>query len=510
MEHIALKQRGTSSIELKLRYMRKKSEVGRRAVRYTVDFHLFLPQSFRINPDTYDSETFYEDRKLYVRFNTPDFTIDELTDPNSSESPLCRVERLVADQSPIHENTFIYETKMLGAVYKSLLRESLGGVRAVTTIEDEDEEAEPVIQECDNPAALVKQLHQVASRFHSVTEEVLSRQEEEHLHEHCRMIDEHLSLLLERYLTAFLQRNEDEPAADSAYKRIAKVLISELRYRQEQGYPTSFPETEDERKLEEYVYREKMLKKYSSEVLFFQVKTTNEAKRIQHVLYAIAAGIAMAVATSLAFYGQSEFGNITTSLFILLVVSYMVKDRMKDIFRDYFRRSVGARFYDRRKHLYDSFWKKKLATVRERTTFVPLNKTAERIVTFRGQGPFEAQLARSEEESHLLYRKVVNMRAKTLRKLHNRIQGLADITIVDLANMVRYLAVQSTTVPVVTGKNAVEVRSAKRVYHLNLIVDYRAGGERRLERFRLILDRDGIKRIEPVASERSGRQGGSD
>ncbi len=411
------------------------------------------------------------------------------------------MEHLVAEQSPLHDTTFIYESKMLGAVFKSLLRESLGGIRAVTTIEDEDEETEPAIQECDDPAGLVKKLHQIAQRFHAVAAKVLAREDTRHLHQHCRMIDEHLSLLLERYLTAFLHRNEDEPAADSAYKRIAKVLIAELDYREKRGYPTTSPGGADVRKLEEYVYREKMLKKYSSEVLFFQVKMTNEAKRIQHVLYALAAGIAMAVATSIAFYGQSEFGNITTSLFILLVASYMLKDRMKDIFRDYFRRSVGARFYDRRRHLYDSFWKKKLASVRERTTFVPLKKANSRIVAFRGQGPFEAQLARSEEESHLVYRKVVNMRSRTLRRIHNRIRGLADITIVDLANMVRHLAVQSTTVPIVTGKNAIEVRTAHRVYHLNLIVDYRSGVERRLERYRLILDRSGIKRIEPVASE---------
>ncbi len=503
MEHIGLKQRGTSSIELKLRHLLEKSDPRRRSVRYTVDLHFFLPQSFRITPDTYDSETFYEDRKLYVRFNTPDFTINELSDLESTESPLRRVERLVAEQSPIDRSTFVYETKMLGAVYKSLLRESLGGINAVATIEDEDEEAEPVIRECEDPAGLVKDLHRVAQRFHAVTEKVTARKEEHHLHEHCRMIDEHLSLLLERYLTAFLQRNEDEPAADSAYKRIAKVLIAELDYRREQSYPTTSPDTEEERKLEEYVYREKMLKKYSSEVLFFQVKTTNEAKRTEHVLYAIAAGIAMVVATSIAFYGQSVFGNITTSLFILLVISYMLKDRIKDIFRDYFRRSLGARFYDRRKHLYDSFWKKKLASVRERTTFVPLKKADRRILAFRGQGPFEAQLAQSEEESHLVYRKVVVMRARTLRRIHNRIQGLADVTIVDLANMIRYLSVQSTTVPVVTGKKSVDVRTARRVYHLNLIIDYRSGHERRLERFRLILDRKGIKRIEPVASEDS-------
>ncbi len=75
---------------------------------------------------------------------------------------------------------------------------------------------------------------------------------------------------------------------------------------------------------------------------------------MEHILYAIAAGIAMFIATAIAFMGQSWFGNLSTSLFILLVVSYMLKDRIKDIFRDLFSKSIGSFFYDRRVKVYDS------------------------------------------------------------------------------------------------------------------------------------------------------------
>lgn len=48
------------------------------------------------------------------------------------------------------------------------------------------------------------------------------------------------------------------------------------------------------------------------------------------------------------------FGNITTSLFLLLVVSYMVKDRLKNFFRDLFARTIGTRYPDRKESLYDA------------------------------------------------------------------------------------------------------------------------------------------------------------
>ena len=49
----------------------------------------------------------------------------------------------------------------------------------------------------------------------------------------------------------------------------------------------------------------------------------------------------MAFATAIAFFGQSVFGNIAVSLFLLLVAGYMLKDRIKDIFRELFVRSFG-------------------------------------------------------------------------------------------------------------------------------------------------------------------------
>lgn len=62
----------------------------------------------------------------------------------------------------------------------------------------------------------------------------------------------------------------------------------------------------------------------------------------------------MAFATAIAFYGQSVYGNITVSLFVLLVISYMFKDRLKDIFRTAFKRTIGARFPDVSQRLYES------------------------------------------------------------------------------------------------------------------------------------------------------------
>jgi hypothetical protein len=64
--------------------------------------------------------------------------------------------------------------------------------------------------------------------------------------------------------------------------------------------------------------------------------------------------------------------------------------------------------------------------------------------------------------------------------------------------MLAHLTSQSTPIPRVTGKKSVDVREAQRVYHLNMIISQERGSTRILERFRLVVNRSGIKRIEPV------------
>lgn len=494
VENLIFKQRDKYSFELKLRYVMGGRSKERKS-GYRLGLYFFLPQSFHINPETYDRDLFYEDTKLYIRFNTPYFTVADLLDPESDRSPLIRAEQMVRDAlegRPIPADSFYYETKMLGAVYKSMLRESIRRLRR----EMPETDVESYVEK---PAtAAVKQLHQVAVRFHDLTRQVEQSEALSDFRTHTRMIDEHLSLLFERYLTAFLDQCEYEEGDNSAYNKIARILVKEIQYRGQAGYPTSEPDPNVEQQMEEYVYREKMLKRYVSEVLFFRVKKTDEAKRAEHLLYALAAGIAMVFATAIAFYGQTAFGNITTSLFVLLVVSYMLKDRLKDFFRDLFSRSIGSRFPDRREGLYDAIQGKKLAVVKERVGFVADRKLPREVAAARNRGTFEHALSARVVERVLHYRKDVSLKSKTLRKTHYRIRGIADISIVSLESFLRHLAVQYGRIPLARGKKKISIVDVKRIYHLNLVVIYETEGQSELRRFRLVVDAKGIKRVEEV------------
>ena len=493
MEIVVLKQRDRHSIEIKSRYLIDRSSGAHNS--YHLRLYFFFPRPFAIKAQTYEPEQFFDQLKPYLRFNTPSFTVEEVLDKESRNSPLARLERLVAEigTDGFSESRFVHESKLLGAVYKSILRDFLLEAR------DELRSSGAASYLEAHLSDTVKRLHKVAQAYHELLDEAAERPLPEALEQHARMIDEHLSLLLEKYLTSLLQHVDREEQEDG-YRRIVKTLLKEEKYREERNYPSRPSRTETEAQLEEYVYREKMLKKYASEVLFFDVHRRNVAKRAEHLLYALAAGIAMVIATGIAFLGQTRFGSLTTSLFILLVVGYMLKDRVKDFFRDVLKKKVARRMSDRKSRIRDPKEKKKIAKVQERSSYVSESKLPEKLRALRNRGYFERTLYAFEEEQILLYSKESRLDAKRISSLHNRIEGLADINMIDLSPFFRHLSAQYGLVPTIRDKKHVELRRVKRLYHLNMIVAFSSPTEDVARRFRLVVDARGIRRVEPISS----------
>ena len=497
METVVLKERDSSSIEVKARYLID----GRHDKRndYRLSLYFFFPHSFAITGHTYDPSTFFSQTKAYLRFNTPSFSVEELLNEESPASPLTRIAGLVRTRmhgdGDIDRNLFEREAKMLGSVYKSLLRDFTLQHRPLIAAGDM---SEPEWAELKERIALLgrpsERVHELCEYLHEVghqeTEEILSL---------AKLTDEHMSLLMEKYFSALLV-DIQEHTDDKLAKLMTRMIAREEKYRSRQGYPSCLPEEPDEREKEEYVYRQKVLKNYSRSALFFHAERRNVRQRIEHFLYALAAGLAMAVATSIAFFGQTWFGSLTTSLFVVLVIGYMIKDRIKESVRDMLRRKVARRMSDRLSVVHDPKGHRKIARITERASFARPRKLPAQVHNLRDRGRFEQLLDDEREEHVLLYEKRARVSAKRVAQYHHRIDGLVDIDIINLDPFLRALSTQSGMLPIVTGKKHLHFEKVQRIYHLNLIVAWEHGDTQLARRFRLVVDRGGIKRIEPVST----------
>ena len=82
--------------------------------------------------------------------------------------------------------------------------------------------------------------------------------------------------------------------------------------------------------------------------LFLKASKKKDGVLVEQIYYSIAAGLSMIFATVVAFSFQKKYGNFTMPLFVALVVSHMLKDRIKELMRFYFAHRLGKNYFDRK------------------------------------------------------------------------------------------------------------------------------------------------------------------
>lgn len=484
---LRVRRRDRTSIELKFRHLLEPGRPRyprRRTTRMRVVF--FLPYSFNIRPDTMNPGEFYDDVKLYVRFNTPALGIDELVTEGSPDSPLDRLVRAIDGRAEMPLASLRYEAKLLGAITKSVLRDELVG-RLHGTVGQE---------RIDSFLEVIQRLRAGFSRFRRAFGHAGLPGD---VRETVRLVDEHLSLTMENYLVR-MATDERVREASLSVERLLDAVAEEQAYRRERGYRSVVRADDPRAKREEYIHRSKMLKHFSASALFLEIHRGDQSRRVEHLLYGIAAGAAMAIATAISFLGQVRFGTLSSTLFLVLVVAYVIKDRIKDAFRSVFQRTLGRLFYDTRTRFKDRSTHRAMGVVKERTVFLGRRRVDPALAAARRRGGFEEAIMEETPERVLEYTKLLRVNERRLHQTHRRITGLADINIIDLKRLLRYLVRQRESVPVLDG-DRVALEETRRIYHLNMLVAADAGEGERWTKVRLIVDAGGISRIEYPSDE---------
>ena len=127
-------------------------------------------------------------------------------------------------------------------------------------------------------------------------------------------------------------------AAAELRRFLAEELAAELAYRELRGMIR--PDDRDPWQLERFVSRASLLKKHFQEVLFLDLDAERSYERFRNWFGVVAASLAALWAFPLGFLltgggGSTGLGLGLTSTIVLLVLSYAVKDRIKESVRSW-------------------------------------------------------------------------------------------------------------------------------------------------------------------------------
>ncbi len=471
----------------------------------TQEFYFFIPSSLQINKSTYSNTQFYQDQTNLIRYKTPQFSFEELFDPRNPLSPLtCMFHLCKQEETPENRISFTEELKLFGGVVRSTLR------AAVKKLLDELEKDKTVAQRPEFEGkchALLEQIAVLHRKYDELKALFLDTWNDSHLYRHILYIDEFISEEINYYLTGLLEliHLAQENGAAPIEKPIKEALNREDFLTKHGITPTATKGgVLDTREAESIIHKRSLLIKYVLDGLQLSTNRFSLVQNYQNWIGGISAGVAMLIYLLLFVTLGNVFVINSLPFVMLTILIYILKDRLKEWMKILSYRHFSRWFPDYTTDIFSSDRKKKLGTLRESFSFIDEPQLSEELRKLR-KAEFHSVLETVQRPENVLFYKrdvVLNTHKETPT---SRFKGLNVIFRYNIQAFLKnasepfeeHLTIDPET------QNLIALYLPK-VYHLNLIIRTTIAEpgktpEITLKKLRIIIDKNGIKRIEHIS-----------
>ena len=459
------------------------------ADEFAVNAWIFVPNSLDINPENYGKKQFYRDIKSNVRLITPTFTLRELAQETSFPLKSLRsaIEGVVissSDNSSI--DTYEYHLKMFAAIFKSALRDQAKELMCSSSLPDA---TDLVIDYADSS-------RKVLNGFRGLYRMIDVPEIPEKVRKSFRLCDEFMTHILDvRTLRLIkLMDTYDSELCEPMRNQLMRLLSDEQAYRHEVGYKMLSGEPKQDREL---VHHYGMLKKFIESELYINLDKKQDGVAVQQIYYSLAAGVAMIFATGVSWHSQQKYGNITWPLFVVLVISYMLKDRIKDLLRYYFAHKLGNKYYDKKAII--AIGNTNVGTIKEGFDFISDTKLPDEVKALREKSSFVEGESGIFEEKVLLYRQRVTLDENSLAVKDQYVrQGINEIFRLHLNRFTHKMDNPQMKVDAMDESGNISTFSVQKIYYVNVVFQLVHDEKVQFRQFRIRMTRDGVLDVEQI------------
>ncbi|MBL7906019.1 MAG: hypothetical protein JNL22_13430 [Bacteroidales bacterium] len=473
------------SVEIKLGFnARRKTERS----DFAVNTWIFIPNSLDINRSTYQKTDFYRDLKSNIRLITPVYLLREIAKTDAEPFSLLGKSFSELSTSPTRTRiaSYEYHIRMFVSIVKSALREEIQHILANTA----DNDFNYLIGE------LTGNIRSIAGNYRNLRRIINVPTVSRELMNYFHFGDEFLSNLIEQHAFKLIDGlTASNQLSDPVKENLLNLINAEVAYKREKGFPVVEKNSKDRNR--ELVFRLSLLKKYAENELFLNTSQRRDGIWIEQVYLSIAAGLSMIFATAVAFSFQQKYGNFTMPFFVALVVSYMLKDRIKEVTRYYFAHKLGRRFFDHRTDI--SLSEHKIGWSKESMVFTPEYKIPQEVLKIRDRSAILEAENRNNREQIILYRKLVRLNRASLNDCSQYpTSGMNDIIRFNVSNFIQKMDNPMVPLYVPGDSGNIEVIKGEKMYYINLIMQFRSEEQSEYKRYRIVLNRKGIREIEKL------------
>ncbi|MEG2779349.1 MAG: hypothetical protein RR919_00875 [Bacteroidales bacterium] len=460
------------SLEFKVWFEKNMLPDSGKETDYRLESWIFLPASLDVNALTYSREQFYSAIKSYYRTITPVYLLEDLAIAKIG-SPLeflsNAVFNIIGHRSKSNLSEYEYQIKMYCAIFKSAIREKYNILKK-----------EPTPQLLSDFSSSV---YAVLRSYGSLSGKI-KEDTDEKLYPLFSLGEEFLINLTELYVYKVYNITGEKI---ESLKKIEE-------YKLERGYKIL---TRDGGLANSnIIYRWSVLKKYIESDLFLSVDKRKDGVLTEQVYYSIAAGLSMIFATVVSFSFQQKYGNFTIPFFIALVISYMLKDRIKELIRYAFTTNRKLKYFDNKIKL--AVKETEIGESKEGFDIVPQSKVPQKIMETRNRSYMGEMENRISQENVLFYRNLIKLDRKKLSLTSNyKIDGVNEIIFFNLMDYVKKMDNPQNPYFITEGKTVSEIL-VDRVYYINFIFQLSCSDGSYVKRYRIMLNRNGILNLEEI------------
>lgn len=450
---------------------------------FDVNTWIFIPNGLDINKDTYSKERFYTDMKSNVRLITPSFALKDMVGEGAVPFRNFKqaVTDMVADPSAEHRSEFEFQLKLFGSIFKSSIRDAATAISKNVT-------DSLTVERCKEFASDVRR---VLTDYRGLSSEISGLPEE--LSSKYAFTDEFMSHQVEIRSLRIIRvlDKQNNPELDSARKSLEQLFVEEETYKIQQGY--SHAVIDDEKNNRQLVYRHSLLKKYIESALFLKVNTTQDGKAVKQISFSLAAGLAMMVSMLVTLPFQKYLGNYPYLIFIILILIYMLKDRIKELTRWMFAYQLKDKYYDNKTVV--SIKDKQVGWIKEGMDFITDDKVPAEVMGLRGRSTLESDNAFLEEKI-ILYRKKVEIDQGLLKNHYNYdFKGINDIMRYHINFLTKKMDNPESLVHCLDEQHQLHTLKADRVYTLHIVLQFKWADQIEYKAFKVLVNRNGILEI---------------
>jgi len=475
------------SVEIKLGFIPLRKQ---KVSNFAVNTWIFIPKSLDITKSTYQKSDFYRDLKSNIRLITPVYNLREIA--SSERSPIVYLTKSFQSlsENPTRSRIADYEynIRMFLSILKSSLRNELNSIEKNFLIHDKVVMVEKY----------VTQVCQIAQKYRDLRSTINVSSVKKEIVNYYFFGDEFMSNSIEHNTFKLLKKIKElnDESNNKLLEKLATLIHEEIEYKKANGYPIVEEASPDHNRR--LLSRLGVLKKFAESELYLNVVKRRDGVLIEQIYLSIAAGLSMVFATAIAFSFQQKFGNLTMPFFVALVVSYMLKDRIKELARHYFAHKLGNRYFDQKTNI--TLKNHVIGSEREAMDHITFDKIPKEVIALRSRSSVFEEYARQHADSVLLYRKVINLNRENLDKISSyAMPGINEIIRINVSNFLQKMDNAKIPLFALDGNNGYQIIKGEKVYYLNIVMQMKRQNKSIYYHYRIVMNRSGILDIEKIS-----------